>query len=395
MVATKRPRMVPKKLSELGRLRIGERVPNKSGTGTHPAKLANFRLTSANGSLLSFAAERYGGTVEPWDDAWAPKDEHGRPTQFELYTTVNAIEVLIPTFSAISLSFERWSASGCQQRCTGEVILECPLEEALIGQTCTCPADDQERADLAQDGKACARILRLNVLLHELPGVGVWRLETKGFYATAELMGTLDMLQMAGHEHEIIEATLRLEQRSVKRVGKGEGKGTLQFAVPVLWPKTTPRQLLTGAAHVLLAPLPALPPAPLEETVALLYGDRDTQPAGEDGAVYLARIEAAILAQPGGEVEPWMKWAEGRFKKPRTAFTVEDYVNFLQAIIATAELRAQKTHAEAQASPAEATSAQQESTASPDTQEGTAGASWGPENPELFAQEERAEEYGE
>ena len=242
-------RAIAHKMTELGRLRIGDREPNSSGRGTHPHKLDVFRLTSPNSPLLHFAASVYGGTVRPWIGDGAPQDDHGRPTQFELYTTVNSLDVLIPTFSAVAISFERWSASGCQVRCTGEFITHAPLDEGSIGLECQCPADDRERAALATSGKACTRILRLNVILPDLPGMGSWRLETKGFYATAELMGTLDMLQMAGQEHSIIEAVLRLEQRQVKRVGKGDGKGTLKFVVPCLWPKFTPRQLLASAAQ--------------------------------------------------------------------------------------------------------------------------------------------------
>lgn len=324
-------RLVEKKLTELGRLRIGNREANKSGTGTHPHKLSHFRLTSPNGSLLTFAAQRYGGTVEPWDDAWAPKDEHERPTQFELYTTTTEIEVLIPTMSAISLSYERWSASGCQQRCSGTTILDCPLNEALVGEPCNCPADDTQRASLAEKGKACARILRLNVLLPELPGMGVWRLETKGYYATAELMGTLDMLQMAGQEHQIIEAVLRLEQRTVKRVGQGEGKGKLDFAVPVLWPKYTPRQILSGASQALLTPAPVTPPPPLVQLNAELYGER-RDASSRTAMDFAPQIEAAILAQPGGEVEPWYVWAENRLRTTRGRFTPENWQWFLDTV---------------------------------------------------------------
>lgn len=279
-------RTLPKKLTELGRIRIGDREENKSGRGTHPHKLETFRLTSSNRSLLHFAANAYGGEVCPWEGEGAPRDAYQRPTQFELYTTVNTLDVLIPTFSAVSLSFEQWSAGGCQRRCTGEFITHCPLQEMLRGTECTCPADEQVRAELAKTGKACARILRLNVLLPDLPGMGVWRLETKGYYATAELLGTLDMLQMAGQEHAIIEAALRLELRTVKRLGKGEGKGTLQFVVPVLWPKFTPRQMLSAAAQrgqLLMTPAdmqqePRLLDAPAEQAkglnghIADLYG---------------------------------------------------------------------------------------------------------------------------
>jgi Recombination directionality factor-like len=332
-------RDVPRKLSELGRIRIGNREPNKSGRGTHPHKLAHFRFTSSNRSLLHFAAQAYGGEVEPWDDEWAPHDEDGRPTQYELYTTADALQVLIPTMSAVSLSFEQWSASGCQRRCTGAMIVSCPLQESLEGTACTCPEDDQERARLAADGQACFRILRLNVLLPDLPGAGVWRLETKGFFATAELLGTLDMLQMAGKEHTIIEAVLRLEQRTVKRVGKGEGKGTLQFAVPVLWPTFTPRQLLAGASQVLLTPppRPATPPA-LAQHVADLCGDEAALSLA--ASAYMPQIEAAILANEG-QVEPWYVWAERRFTKKRTEFAADDWRVFLEKVREQSQKRAE------------------------------------------------------
>lgn len=259
-------RTLPKKLTELGRIRLGWQMPNANGKGKHPAKLAEFRLTSNNKPLLHFAANLYGGTVQPWADA-------PTPGQYELYTTSNAIDVLVPTQSAVSVQYEIWSSGGCQKRCDGCHITH-SLHLAQIGEPCECPEDDQARAALALDGKACTRVLRLNVLLPDLPGMGCWRLESKGFYATAELLGTLEMLQGAGMEHTIIEAVLRLEQRSVKREGK-----TLHFAVPVLWPKYTPRQLLAGNARALLAssaPAQLLPEAAksLETHIADLYGDR-------------------------------------------------------------------------------------------------------------------------
>src|SRR5262245_1855137 len=107
-MATAMVRTLPKKLTELGRIRIGDREANKRGDGTHPHKLDTFRLTSSNGSLLKYAAALYGGEVHPWEGEGAPKDEHGRPQHFELYTTANSMDVLIPTMSAVSLSFEIW-----------------------------------------------------------------------------------------------------------------------------------------------------------------------------------------------------------------------------------------------------------------------------------------------
>ena len=265
-------RAIPLKLTELGRIRLGDREPNSKGNGTHPHKLEQFRLTSSNKPLLEYAARHpdIGGEVAEWTDA------PGEGRQWELYTLAEALDVVIPTFSAVSLSYERWSTAGCEQRCTGEFITHCGRKPELVGTECACPPDDQERGRLAQEGKACARILRLNVMLPDLPGTGFWRLDTKGFYATAELMGTLQLLKEAGAEHMMIEAVLRLEQRTVKRPRpqgyQGEDKGTLHFVVPVLWPKYTFRQIAAakdGQQTLLLSEAQKS----LPEHIADLYGD--------------------------------------------------------------------------------------------------------------------------
>ena len=378
-------RTLPKKLTELGRIRIGSREANKHGRGTHPHKLDTFRLTSSNGSLLHFAASAYGGEVQPWTGEGAPMDEYNRPTQCELYTTVNALEVLIPTFSAMSLSFEQWSAGGCQRRCTGEFITHCPLQEALVGSACTCPAEEHARAELAKTGKACARILRLNVLLPDLPGMGVWRLETKGFYATAELMGTLEMLQMAGQEHTIIEAVLRLEQRTAKRLGKGEGKGTLQFAVPVLWPKFSPRQMLSAAAErggLLMTP--AMPKPALQPLIAAGAGGDG---GGEDPLVQ--RIDDVLIAH-GLEAEERATWWARMDNKyaGRSPMTLTMLYEQLQERVA--QLTAKTTTA-AQVNQG-ATNATQDA---PQAWEGAQGPSWGPESPNLCEEKEAAAQRAE
>jgi hypothetical protein len=175
-------------------------------------------------------------------------------------------------------------------------------------------------------------------MLDELPGIGVWRLETKGFYATAILMGTLEMLQRGGHEHEIIKATLCLEQRTVKRVGKGKGKGTLKFAVPVLWPHTTPRTLLAGAVQGLLTPAAAPQPPALEAAIADLYGDPVPWTQTTEGLAQMHTLEREIRAN-GGTVNAWYDWAEKRFKKPRAAFTVAEVEQLHEAVQAAAALR--------------------------------------------------------
>lgn len=258
---------LPKRLTELGRIRLGDRVPTSNGK-TRPHKLDAFRLTSPNKPLLHYAAGLYGGEVAPWDGEGAPTDENGRPTQFELYTEVNSLDVLIPTLMAVSVQYEIWKGGLCTRRCNGTTIQwdadETSTEER---QPCRCDANHA----------VCARVLRLNVLLPDLPGLGVWRLDTKGYYATAELLGTCEQLQYAGATHAMIEAVLRLEQRTIKRLTPEAGgrskPQTFKFAVPVLWPKYTPRQLLQGASNMLLTP--ADQSKALVSHIADLTGDQD------------------------------------------------------------------------------------------------------------------------
>jgi hypothetical protein len=163
--------------------------------------------------------------------------------------------------------------------------------------------------------------------------MGTWRLECHdAFYATSEVIGTLEMLQMAGQAHTIIEAVLRLEQRMVKRPGKGEGKGTLKFAVPVLWPKYTPRQILAGAQQVLLAapPTPTQPHA-LTETINVLYGEQ------EPGAAALVAQIDTLLAAQGMDPEQRKDWW-GRMDQKyggRTVFTLTMLLEKLQQKAAT------------------------------------------------------------
>lgn len=288
-------RTLPRKLVELGRIRIGDQEPTAKG-GKRPHKLDQFRLTSGNKPLLHCAAQLYGGEVRAWEDA--PNGD-----QWELYTGANSLDVLIPTASAVTVQYETWSRGGCTLRCTGEWITKSAKPEQE-GLACVCPQDEQQRTEMAKDGKACARILRLNVLLPDLPGMGCWRLETKGYYATAELLGTLDMLQGTGMGHTIIEAVLRLEQRSVKRDG-----GTRRFNTPVLWPKYTPRQLLAGSSLALLeAPAPTTKALAPGEALASLTAELfDRTPPDARASAVGQQIDALLAALATDADAYWTK----------------------------------------------------------------------------------------
>lgn len=212
-----------RKLTEVGRIRLGE----KSEKGA-PTKLDRFRLTSKSKEALEAAAAVYGGTVKAW------KSVDG--DAFELVTDTNVLDVVIPPGNALSQWYEMWSGAGCQRRCDGQT-------ETIGNRPCLCPADQSQRAELSSRGQACRPTTRLSVILPSVKSVGIWRLESHGYYAATELAGIAELLQQVSATDKYLPATLRLEQRSARRNGK-----LSRFAVPVLEVGATVQEAIQAAA---------------------------------------------------------------------------------------------------------------------------------------------------
>jgi hypothetical protein len=208
--------VLQQRLRELGRIRIGQKVATAKG-GTRPAKLDRFRLTSPSRELLDRVAAKYGGTVAPWTP-------DGGAEQFEVITDAKRMPIHVPP-QPVSQYFELWSGGGCQRRCDG-------ITELLKDRPCICGPDPEQRQ--------CKPTTRLNVVLSEIEGVGVWRLESHGYYAALELPGVAELLAQAGG---YVEAFLGLEQRTAKRDGK-----TQHWIVPTIDLPITPAALMAGSA---------------------------------------------------------------------------------------------------------------------------------------------------
>ncbi|WP_309029039.1 recombination directionality factor [Streptomyces alfalfae] len=208
--------VLQQRLRELGRIRIGQKVATAKG-GTRPAKLDRFRLTSPSRELLDRVAAKYGGTVAPWTP-------DGGAEQFEVITDAKRMPIHVPP-QPVSQYFELWSGGGCQRRCDG-------VTELLKDRPCICGPDPEQRQ--------CKPTTRLNVVLSEIEGVGVWRLESHGYYAALELPGVAELLAQAGG---YVEAFLGLEQRTAKREGK-----THHWMVPTIDVAVTPAALMSGSA---------------------------------------------------------------------------------------------------------------------------------------------------
>ncbi|NUS56179.1 MAG: hypothetical protein HOV66_15170 [Streptomycetaceae bacterium] len=204
------------RLRELGRIRIGQKVATAKG-GTRPGKLDRFRLTSPSKELLDRVAAKYGGTVNPWTP-------DGGAGQYEVITDAKRMPIHVPP-QPVSQYFELWSGGGCQRRCDG-------ITELLKDRPCICGPDPERRQ--------CKPTTRLNVVLSEIEGVGVWRLESHGYYAALELPGVAELLAQTGG---YVEAFLGLEQRTAKRDGQ-----TRHWMVPTIDLAVTPAALMAGAA---------------------------------------------------------------------------------------------------------------------------------------------------
>lgn len=242
---------IQQRLRELGRIRLGEK-----GEGGYPTKLDRFRLTSPARELVDAAAGAYGGEVSAWDDQW------------QVIVTTDALPVKLPPIDPAQVCdqwYELWSGGGCQRRCDGQT-------EVLSMKPCPCDPDDRE----------CKPTTRLRVILPDLPGVGVWRLESHGFYAAGEIAGVAQFLiQAAGGR--AVPAVLRIERRE-RRV---PGQQTKRFIVPVLDSTHAPIGQVLESMGALEAPARPEPPPALPratQRVPIPEGAPDV-PTGAEAAM--------------------------------------------------------------------------------------------------------------
>jgi hypothetical protein len=213
-----------RRIAEVGRIRIGQQVPiSANSRKTRPAKLTTFRLTSPDRTRIQQAAMLYGGELAEWE---APAGK-----QWEVITESDALNVIVPPGDmAFSQWYEMWAAGGCQRRCDGQY-------DSVGDQSCVCDPEKRE----------CAIHTRLSVMIRDLPGLGLWRVDTQGYYAALELQGAVEVVQMAAGTGRMLPAKLRLEQRMIKRANQG----VKRFAVPVLDIEVSPAQLLGGQAPMI------------------------------------------------------------------------------------------------------------------------------------------------
>ena len=152
----------------------------------------------------------------------------------------------------------------------------------MQGAPCVCFAKFGDNWHEQPKGDVCDSKSRLKVLLPDMPGLGVWRMETGSYYATDEIAGMVDVIRSSVGDQQLVPVRLRIEPRM--RVAEGQTK---QFIVPVLELRgVTAGELLSGnitRAAIGGAPAPA---------AAIEAGRPD----------YLAEAQAATTAEQVMEV---------------------------------------------------------------------------------------------
>lgn len=202
------------RMRQLGEIRLGHVVPTSNGK-TRPAKLDKFRFTSPSREILTSVAELYGGEVKPWTPA------NGGPSEFEVYSTVNRLPVLIPPRDAVSQWYELYAGSKCQRRCDG-------VTELKSDRPCMCDPDNRD----------CAMTTRVNVMLRDVPALGQWLLISKGYHAAVTLPPAAELLSQAGG---YVAGWLGMEEKTAIVKDK-----LARFKVPTLDVEITPAALMAG-----------------------------------------------------------------------------------------------------------------------------------------------------
>lgn len=243
---------------QIGRLRIGQQVKASNGK-MRPARLDCFRFTTASRITAQAIADLYGGEVRDWSG------------EFEVITSKSEIGVTVPPRDeVISQWYEMWNKGGAMRRCDSQ-------RDQISNGPCLCPhaADPSdpdevaskalERSGLAKlnPPQACKLVTRISVMIPDLPGLGVFRLDTGSYYAATEIGDSAALMQVARDRGVFLPAILRIEHR--QRVAGGQTK---KYPVPVLEVLTTFRDLASGAIE--RAGIAAqLPPAPGETRLAI------------------------------------------------------------------------------------------------------------------------------
>lgn len=282
-----------RRIREVGRIRLGVQGETAAGR-RYPKKIDRFRFTSADRTVIEAAAGLYGGKAAAWDN-------NGN-RQYEVISEAAEIPIALPPNASDmgwSQFYESWAKGFCQRRCDGEW-------DTVRDAACDCDPE----------GRSCKPTSRLSVILPEIAGLGLWRVESHGYYAGVELAAAIELIEALAGAGAVIPARLRLDPREIRRLIDGKPE-VRQFVVPVIdldVSVTAIRAIGTGgmtpaANAVTAAPAPAVTPG--------------WKPVGELAPAPAVSVEDQLAELDRAPAKPPRKNAAAPLKptgrKPRTA----------------------------------------------------------------------------
>jgi hypothetical protein len=271
-----------RQVRELGRLRAGytETGTTKDGkTYERPTSSKTWILTSANRDYLDAAAQLWGGDVLEWQPVG------NGPKAWRLITSTPLIDAILPPGDPLSQYQEMWSRGGCQRRCDGE-------QEMLSGEPCLCRAQHGDDFHVEKQGTVCDIHTRLNVFLPDLPDIGVWRVETKGFWPANHIAGYVDMIKGHVGPQVLVPIRLRIEPRT--KIKEGKTSQYIEIVVE-LRSQATFSQILEAPQVIAIGPADnrTIEAGPARQAIGAAPGNAaqsaalepdDAQPSDEAGA---------------------------------------------------------------------------------------------------------------
>lgn len=273
---------IQRRAAEHGRLRTG------FTQGNNPARSGTWIVTSHSQEHVRRAAELWGGEPESWTPL------NSTIGQWRVITKASSIEALITPGDPLNQYNELWTKGGCQRRCDGET-------ELLTRQPCLCARQFGEDWHQQKKGVVCSTTSRLNVMLPDLSGMGMWRAETHSFYAASEWGGMVDIVLAGTDGRGFVPVNLRIEPRQVVRDGK-----TKKFPVVVVELRgVTPRQALAGpmTAAVALDPVAGQAVAAIEAPRPDYLAEAEGSLTSDDVRDVWRRARAAGHVDPKGRDE--------------------------------------------------------------------------------------------
>lgn len=215
------------RIPEAGRIRLGIK------SGNAMKSIDTFRFTSPDRAVIEQLATIYGGEAKTWRDAKASP-----PDQFEVITKAKEIDVYLPA-NALTIWYELWSGGGVQRRCDG---VTCAIPQTtpggweMVDTPCVC---------VARHTMECRPYTRMNVILPTVAFRGVWRLETKGWNASKELPGMVNIIDAMTASGRLVHAQLYIERR-VQQTPAGKRN----FVVPGIKLAHSAEDMIAGQAAV-------------------------------------------------------------------------------------------------------------------------------------------------